>query len=151
MTKVLGKDDLLSTQNLKRELVPVPQLDASIWMREMSADHVLQFKRIMDSFKADGVTETTLEQDLEIMTSVISFCACDENGILLFASPDEAKALVVNNHNVLMDLGTKALEISGVKATANGLTSEVIEDLPNDLSSSPSVLPRNSRKRSRKS
>lgn len=139
MSRILGKNDLLSGENLKRELVHIPQLDASLWMREMSGDHVIEFKRRIDELKKDGIKETTLEQDLEIMKMVISFSACDENGVLLFSSPEEAKGLSKNNLNVLMDLGNKALEISGVNVNSNsGLTSEVADNLPNDKTTSSS-------------
>lgn len=152
MTKVLGKSELLSGELLKRELVPIPGKDASVWMRQMSGEHVLVFKRIVDGYKSEGVNKTTFEQDIEIMAAVISFSVCDENRTLLFDTPEEAKGLVVNDFNLLMDLGNKALEISGVKATASGLVAEVTDTLPNALTtSSLESSPRNSRKRSRKS
>ena len=147
MTKILGRDDLLSDDNLKRELVLVPQLDASLWMREMSGDHVIEFKKYIEKLKANGIAETTFEQDIEIMKMVIAFSACDENGNLLFSSAEEAKGLSKNNLNVLMDLGNKALEISGVKMNGAGLTTEVADNLPNDQTKS---LLENSHKSSRK-
>jgi len=151
MTKVLGKADLLEGDNLKRELVPVPKLGGSIWMREMSGEHVIEFKRHIDQFKADGVQETNFEQDVEIMTMVISFSACDENGKLLFTQ-EEARQLTRNNINVLMDLGNKALTLSGIQVGKDGLTSEVADNLPNDQAKSLSENShRSSRKRARKS
>lgn len=137
MTKVLGKADLLSAKDLlRRELYEIPGTDASVWMREMTAEHMLEFKRLRDKFIADGVKVSTPEQDIELFTAVISYSACDEEGNLLFDSPEEAKGLTQNNFNLLMDLGTKALEISKVKIGSNGLTSEVAEDLKNELTSS---------------
>lgn len=147
MTRVLGRDDLLTGDSLKRELVPVPQLNASLWMREMSGDHVIEFRRYIEKLKTDGIAETTFEQDIEIMKMVIAFSACDENGNLLFSSAEEAKELSKNNLNVLMDLGNKALEISGVKMNGAGLTSEVADNLPNGHKTS---LSENSHKSSRK-
>lgn len=150
MTRILGKDDLLGS-NLKRELVEIPALGASIWMQQMSAEHVIEFKKHIDALRADGNTQTTLEQDVEIMTLVISFSACDEGGNLLFTQ-DEAKGLMRNNLNVLMDLGNKALEISGVKIGGEGFTSEVADNLPNaPMKSLSGISPANSRKRARKS
>src|SRR6266545_2185376 len=144
MTKILGKGDLLSGETLKRELVPIPELDASIWMRQMSGEHVIKFKGHIEHLKENGTKETTLEQHIEIMTMVISFCACDETGQLLFETPEEARQLTVNNINLLMDLGNKALTLSGVKIGNEGLTTEVADDLPNDpVSSSPENLPLN--------
>jgi len=150
MTKILGKADLLQGENLRRELVTVPDLDASIWMRQMSAVQVIEFKKYIDGLKSEGVTETTLEQNLEIMAFVISLSACDEKGELLF-TPDEAKDLTRNNLNTLTYLGSKALEISKVVIGGNGFTGEATNTLPNDpkMYSSPNS-PANSKKRARK-
>lgn len=150
MTRILSKDDLLSS-NLKRELVPVPELGASLWMQQMSAEHVIEFKKNIDRLRAEGNTQTTLEQDVEIMTLVISFSACDEGGNLLFKQ-EEAKGLIGNNLNVLMDLGNKALALSGVHIGGNGLSSEVADNLPNAQKKSLSDTSRgSSRKRAKKS
>lgn len=115
MTKVLGKAELLSADLLKRELYPIPGTDAAVWMREMTTEHMLEFKRMTEALQHDGVKETSAEQDIEIMTTVISFSICDDKGNLLFDTPEEARGLTQNNFNTLMDLGNKALELSGVK------------------------------------
>lgn len=131
--RVLGKQDLLAPNHLlRRELYEIPDLDASVWMREMTAEHMIAFRALADSFRKDGVKETTPEQDVEIMTTVISFSVCDEQGNLLFDSPEEAKGLTKNNFNLLMDLGNKALTISKLKTSKNNeLTSEVAVNLKN--------------------
>lgn len=150
MSKILSKSDLLN-KNLKRELVDVPALGGKIWMQELDASHVIEFKKLIDELRASGKTETTLEQDIEIMTLIISFSACDENGSLLFTK-EEARGLTVNNINVLMVLGNKALSLSGINIGGNGLSSEVADNLPNALTKSSSgTLRGNSRKRVRKS
>lgn len=151
MTKVLGKADLLLGENLKRELVEVSELGASIWMRQMSAIEVIEFKEYIDGVKAEGITQTTLKQDIEIMAFVISLSACDESGDLLFTA-DEAKKLTRNNINVLTFLGNKALEMSKIKMGDNGFVGEATKTLPNDkATSSLPNSPANSRKRKRKS
>lgn len=151
MTKILGKADLLESVNLRRELVEVPQFGASIWMRQMSAAQVIEFKKFIDSLKADGVKETTFEQDVQIMTLVISLSACDESGNLLFTQ-DEAKGLTGNDINVLTFLGNKALSLSGVNIGNNGFVGEAKNTLPNDPKMSlPPNLPASYTKRKRKS
>jgi hypothetical protein len=151
VTKILGKGDLLSGVTLKRELIPVPELDASIWMREMGAEQVIAFKKYIDGLREGGAKETTIEQDIEIMALVVSFSACDENGSLLFTQ-DEAKRLTCNNINLLMDLGNKALSLSRIQIGGGGLTSEATDNLPKAPTTSLSGnLPRNSRKRGGKS
>lgn len=103
----------------------------------MTTEHMLAFKRMTDEFRSKGVKTTTPEQDIEIMTTVISFSVCDKNGVLLFATPEEAKGLARNNFNLLMDLGNKALVLSKIKADKeNGMTSEVADNLKNDLTKS---------------
>lgn len=152
MTQVLGKKELLSGELLRRELVEIPDKGKAIWMRQMTGAHVIEFKRIIEGYQKDGIKETTLEQDTEIMTTVISFSACDGDGQLLFESPEEAKGMFINDFNLLMDLGNKALEISGVKIGQAGMTSEVAVNLPKDQMTSLSENShRNSRKRGKKS
>lgn len=150
MTKILSKADLLKG-NLRRELVEVPEFGASVWMRQMSAVEVIEFKNYIDGLKIDGVTQTTPRQDVEIMAFVISLSVCDEQGDLLF-TPEEAKGITRNNINVLMFLGNKALEISKIQMGSNGFTGEAKNTLPNAQKMSLSGnSPANSRKRARKS
>jgi hypothetical protein len=153
MTKVLGKEDLLSANELlKRELYQIPGTEAAVWVREMTTDHMLQFKRIAENLRAGGVKETTPEQDVEIMTAVISFSVCDENGNLLFETPEEAKGLTRNNFELLTNMGNKALTLSGIKVVNGQPSSEATDNLPNDLAKSLlESSPRNSRKRAGKS
>jgi len=151
MTKILGKADLLSGENLRRELVEVPDLDASIWMRQMSAVEVITFKKYIEGFKSEGVTKTTYEQDVEIMAFVVSLSACDESGELLF-TPEEAKGLNKNSVNTLMFLGDKALKLSKMQMGVNGFASEATNTLPNAPKMSLSQSsPANSKRRKRKS
>jgi hypothetical protein len=138
MTRILGKDDLLSGNLLRRQLVEVPEWGASLYLREMSGEHILEFKRRTEAMRADGVKNTTTEQDVELATLVISFSVCDEAGELLLTQ-DDAKKLTVNNLNVLMDLFNKVCEISGIEIDMGGqMQSEVSSDLPNEIMKSSS-------------
>lgn len=140
MTKVLGKNDLLSANLLKRELYPIPGMDASVWMREMTTDHMLKFKSMTEALKADGVKQTTAEQDVEIMTAVISFSLCDEQGNLLFDTPEEAKGLTQNNFSLLMDLGNKVLELSGIRQNGQAEVTDTLPKAPTKSLSENSLL-----------
>lgn len=148
--KVLGRDELLSGKSIKRELVPVPELDGEMWMRDLGTGVLIFNNRIKD-LRDSGQKETTPEISLELMALLVSLSACDESGALLF-SEEDVKALTNNNVGMLSRLGTKALELSGLKLGAlSELTSEVAENLPNALTTSlSSNLPTNSRKRKRK-
>ena len=154
MAKILGRDDLLSSNYLKRELVEFPDLGVSVYMREFSSAQVLQFNARIKEYRQNGIKETTPEIDLDLMTFAISLSACDENGNLLFSSEEEAKQLKDSFGITLIDaLSTKALDISGVnKNVTAALSTEVADNLPNDPTKSLSVNShRNSRKRTKKS
>jgi len=154
MAKILGRDDLLSSNYLKRELVEFPDLGVSVYMREFSSAQVLQFNARIKEYRQNGIKETTPEIDLDLMTFAISLSACDENGNLLFSSEEEAKQLKDSFGITLIDaLSTKALDISGVnKNVTAALSTEVADNLPNDpTKSSPASLRRSSRKRGKKS
>jgi len=154
MAKILGRDDLLSNNYLKRELIEFPDLGVSVYMREFSSSQVLQFNARIQQYRKDGIKETTPEIDLDLMTFAISLSACDENGDLLFSSEEEAKKLKDTFGLTLIDvLSTKALSISGLnKNVTAALSSEVADDLPNDPTKSSSVNShRSSRKRAKKS
>ena len=154
MTKILGRDDLLSVNYLKRELVEFPDLGVSVYMREFSSTQVLQFNERIKQYRESGIKETTPEIELDLMTFAISLSACDENGNLLFSSEEEAKKLKDTFGITLIDaLSTKALDISGVnKNVTAALSTEVSDNLPNDLTkSSLENSHKSSRKRARKS
>jgi len=143
---VIGKNELLAGDNLlRRELYKIPDTNNSVWMREMTTEHMLVFRNMTNKLKINGVKNTTPEQDIEIMTTIISFSVCDKNGVLLFDTPEEAKALVRSNFNLLMDLGNRAMELSKIKVKGSDLTSEVSANLPNSQTKSlPEELPMNS-------
>lgn len=138
MSKVLGKAELLSGELLKRELVELPEWAVSVWMREMTGEHILDFQKRIKDMQSAGIKTTTAEQDVELMTLVVSQSICDEQGALLFTQ-EEAKQLTVNSVNLLTELFNKACQVSGIRQTENGqLTSEVADNLPNDLPTSSS-------------
>ena len=154
MTKILGRDDLLSTNYLKRELVEFPDLGISVYVREFSSTQVLQFNERFREYQKNGTKERTPETYLDLMTFIISISVCDENGNLLFSSEEEAKKLKDTFGMTFMDaLSTKALDISGVNRDVNAaLSTEVADNLPNDLmKSSLENSRKSSRKRARKS
>lgn len=148
--KVLGRDDLLSGNHLKKELVPVPELEGSIYIRELSTPQIITFNRRIKELSADN-KEVGFDTSLELMALAVSLSACDGDGQLLFTE-DDVNQLLQNKIAVLMSLSTKALTISGLDlAIANGLTSEVAANLKKGrMTSSASTLPVNSKRRKRK-
>ena len=148
--KVLGRDDLLSGNHLKRELVPVPELEGSIYIRELSTPQIITFNKRIKELSADN-KEVEFDTSLELMALALSLSACDENGQLLFTE-DDVNQLLNNKIAVLMTLSTKTLVMSGLDLSiANGLTSEVAANLKKGkMISSASTLPVNSKRRKRK-
>lgn len=129
-TKLINKNKLLQGV-LKRELIEIPETGASIWLRQLSAEDVVSFKKLIDDMKSEGTKETTAEQDVQIMTFLISSSACDEKGELLFTK-EEASSLAKNDYSTLLFLGTKVLEVSKLGIGVNGFVSEAKKTLPND-------------------
>lgn len=152
MPKLLGRDALLSGASFKRELVSVPELNGEIYLRDMGAPGVLAFNARVKELQVGGDKKLTAEISVKLMTYIISLSACDESGQLLFSESD-VEGLANNNLEMLSRLASKALQISGVQvSTINTLVSEVSAKIPNvPTPSSSSALPKNSRKRSRKS
>lgn len=150
MTRILGRDELLSGASFKKELVPVPELDGEIYIRDMGAPGVLAFNaRAKDLQAGDKLTPET---SIKLMTLILSLSICDESGRLLFSEAD-VESLANNNLEMLSRLASKALQISGVGvSTINTITSEVAVNLPKAETESLSENSRrNSRKRGRKS
>lgn len=128
MTKILGRNDLLGN-HLKRELVEVPELDGSLYLRELSTSQILAFNARVEKLRSEGHQEVTPEVSVSLMALLLSFSACDEDGNLLFTEADAGK-LVDNNISTLTSLSTKVMEISGLN--------EVAANLPNALTTSSS-------------
>lgn len=152
MTKILGRDDLLSGNHFHKELIEVPELEGSIYLRELYSPQVISFnKRIKDMIGEDKTKKVDLENSIELMALAVSLSACDENGNLLFNEQDITK-LTENRLGMLLRLSTKVFEISDLDLNViNGLKSEVAANLKNDRTTSlSSSLPRNSTKRKRK-
>lgn len=153
MTKILGREDFLSGESLKRELVPVPELNGEIWMRDIGASGTLAFNERIQKIINNGEKEVTPDNTFELMALAFSLSACDEDSNLLYTEEDIHNLVGKNNAAMLTKLGAKALEISGLKSKVAGeLASEVSANLPNAPTNSLSEsLRKSSRKRAKKS
>ncbi|HEY6020148.1 MAG TPA: hypothetical protein VIY48_09675 [Candidatus Paceibacterota bacterium] len=150
--KLLGRDEFLNGQSLNLELVEVPELQGSIYMRELGTPGVMKFNsRVKELQGGDEKKEIDFESSIELMALSVSLSACDEKGVFLFSESD-VKQLTNNNLAMLLRLATKAMNISGLGMNTIGeLTSGVAANLPKDpKNSSPTNSPKNSRKRKRK-
>ena len=143
--KILGRDDLLSGNHLKRELIEVPELDGSIWLKELSTPQLLLFRSTAESY-SDERGHINVENDIKLMTLALSLSACDADGNLLFTEQDVIQ-LMNNKLNVLATLGAKVLELSGMDIDVNEVTANLKKV---NQKSSSSTLRENSIKRRRK-
>lgn len=123
--KILTKGDLISRDNLKKELVEITELGGSVYLRELSTEKMIFYNsRIADMKSNVSGDEVTPQQSMELMTLLVSLSACDEAGQLLFTE-EEARSLMQNSINVVTFLGTEVLRISGLSDKAT----KIAEDL----------------------
>jgi hypothetical protein len=135
---MLTRGDFLSN-NLKCELVEVPELDGSVYVRELSARQLMLFRDRVEVLQKVN-PELTVSSGLELMALVLSLSVCDESGTPLFTEAD-ANGLADGKFSVLLNLSTKAMEMSGI---SSALASGVAVDLKNArTSSSATSLPTN--------
>jgi hypothetical protein len=138
--KTLSKEDLLHPKSTKLELVEVPSLGGSVYVRGLSGLGLLQYKREIEAL--GNPRDWKLEQSLGSMTLIISLTVCDEAGNLLFTR-DEADQLLNNGLDVVEMLAEKAAVVSGISRKD---LDEAKNSLKNPLTLSPSTatLPENS-------
>lgn len=88
--KVLGRDEILGANDIKRELVPVPEWgeDAAVYVRSLTARERDDFERSMIEFRGDKQTVNLAQARAKLAAMAI----CDENGKRLFTDLD-VKAL----------------------------------------------------------
>jgi len=116
--KILNRADFLEpSKNYKRELVPVPALNGSVFIGELSAIQIIEFNERIRGLGLKGKKNVSISTSIELMALLISMSACDRNGNLLFTEVD-VKALIRNNPETLLTLSTKVLEVSGMNNTA---------------------------------
>jgi len=115
--KVLSRADFLAAAQLKRELVPVPELGGSVYISELYGAQVLEFNERIQSLKGKGKKSVNPTTSVELMALLISMSAVDANGKQLFTESD-VKALAKSNLSVLLALSAKAMEVSGLSNAA---------------------------------
>jgi len=121
----LNKNDFLNaTSKLKKELVELPEMGGSVYVREMSGIQLLTYnERVLELQK--NSKEITPVVSVALMALLVSMTVSDEDGNLLFTEAD-AKALAQNSLSVLIKLSTKALEVAG-------LNKAVIDEVKSNL------------------
>ena len=122
--KILTREDFLSGSSLKKELVDVPELGGSLWLRELPARDLLAFNDRVQELQKEG-EELKPHQSLTLMAFLVSRSACDQDGKLLFTE-DDVEQLGETKINVLTALSMKVMEMAG-------LNTRVIQEVETSL------------------
>jgi hypothetical protein len=130
---ILSKDSILQAQDLKTELLPVPEWGGDVYVRGMNGAE-------RDKFEASIVQTKGKDQTLNmvnIRAKLASMTICDEKGNRLFSDADIAK-LATKSAAALQRVFTVAQRLSGigeddVKELAEGLQENPLDDSASDL------------------
>lgn len=126
----LSHDDILKAEDIKKELVEVPEWGGSVWVRGMTgADR--------DRFEASVIEMRGTKQILhldDMRAKLCSACICDEHGNLLFTQAD-VKALSAKSANALNRVFVIAQRLSGI---GEAEVAELQEGLKNPFEGSAS-------------
>lgn len=100
----MNSEDIDALKDFKIEAVEVPQWNATVHVRELSAG---DWCKLRDLF-ADGVKD-----DLFLKSAV--YCLCDEDGELLYPdSEDGCKRLAKRNSMAVFAIGVAGLKANGI-------------------------------------
>lgn len=128
----LSKKDILTADDIKRELVPVPEWGGDVWVRGMTGAE-------RDKFESGIVEQRGSNQTLNmsnIRAKLASMTICDGDGKRLFAEGD-VQALSQKSAAVLQRVFVVAQRLSGigdddVKELVGEMIENPTEDLPSD-------------------
>lgn len=86
--EVLGRDAILAAQDLRVELVEVPEWGGSVYVRGLSGSERDKFEE--ESVRIEGTgRKTTARANLDnIRARLVARCLCDESGERLFSDSD---------------------------------------------------------------
>lgn len=115
----LTRDRILAADDLRRELVPVPEWGGPVFVRVMTGSQRARFE-----------TETNGPGKLTVRERLIAATACDEGGHLLFTAGDVA-ALAEKSGAALDRLAEVALRL-------NRIGPKDVDDLEKNSGSPPS-------------
>lgn len=105
----LSKDDILKVEDMKRELVSVPEWGGDVLVRTMTGCERDQFER---ELFPDGVNAP---QDLSnFRARLASYCLCDEDGQRLFTNTKDVAALSKKGYAALDRILVAAKRLNGI-------------------------------------
>jgi hypothetical protein len=127
--RILSKDDILAAQDLRREMVEVPEWGGSVWVQAMTAlDRDRWEMASIDIREVGGKVTATPKLD-NLRASLCARTMVDESGARLFAEAD-----------VLALGGKSAAALDRVYEAArrlNGISQEDVDELAGNSDSAP--------------
>lgn len=123
---ILTRKDILTADDIKRELVPVPEWGGDVYVRGLTGAEVDKFSEA--SIKQRGKNQVVNMEG--IRARLVSMSICDENGKRLFTDAD-VTALSGKSSAALIRLFKIAQRLSG-------LGEEDVEELAEGLEADPS-------------
>ena len=126
----LKRDDILTADDIARELVPVPEWGGEVWVKGMSGTE-------RDNFEAGIIERRGKDTNVNmknIRAKLAAACLCDENGKRLFADAD-IPALAAKSAAALQRVFAVAQRLSGigddeVKELAEGVKNDPFDGSP---------------------
>ena len=134
--KVFGRDDILGLPDPSIHKVHIDALDASVYMREITAADQERYEqsmfRVVD--KGDGSFEP--ERDTSNMRSkYLVHVLCDADGNRIFGD-EEYELIGKKRSDVIYEMHEKALELNGGTPKAQEDIKKDLDENPTDASSS---------------
>lgn len=110
---ILSRDQIMAADDLKRELVEVPEWGGSVYIRSLTGAE-------RDKFEADvnGSKRNSTELNLQnLRARLVALTLVDSEGKRMFRSPDEIQMLGSKSATALIRCFDKARELSGMTAS----------------------------------
>ena len=123
--KVLTKEQILSSDDLVKELVHMPEWGGDVWVRGMTGSE-------RDSFEMDVVEQRGKKSAVNMNNMRAKLCSrsiCDEAGTLLFTEAD-IKKLGEKSAAALSRIFMIAQRLSGITETDVAEMAEELEENP---------------------
>lgn len=110
MAKIFGKAEIIAIQDRKLELVEVPEWEASVYVRSMTAAERGRIEADAAKFKELRGKDPGFAQNFTVR--VVGLCVCDEKGERLF-NDSEVEILRTKNAMAISRIAEVAQRLSG--------------------------------------
>jgi hypothetical protein len=111
-----GKDyrDLFLQVIQKRDVQKIALPGGEVWVKEPSANVMLEYRQKTNQYKKDGVTDIPENEALALSSGLIADMACDPEGNLIL-KPEDVEALGQASMQTWRELFAACLKVAKVK------------------------------------